>query len=94
MAQEFIANINGKRWKIRTAVSNLAVRGDCDAPDVKNKQIRVAASIADDEQFCEILTHEILHAADWHRSEEWITSTSKSIANILKKCNFRRVCDD
>lgn len=65
-------------------------RGDCDGPHIKNKQIRINKNLRDI-ALLDTLIHEMLHAADWQRDEEWIEETAEDIARILTKLGYRKV---
>lgn len=64
-------------------------RGDCDPPHVKGKKIRIRKGL-NEEETLEVLVHEALHAADWHRDEEWVTIVAQDISKILWKLGYRR----
>ena len=36
----------------------------------------------------EIIVHEILHAADWSKDEEWVEETGRDIANALHALGY------
>jgi hypothetical protein len=78
--------IMGKRWWLRFCALALN-RGECDPPDKLGKEIRVLKRLKGEERL-EVLIHEQLHAADWHKSEEWIEQVSKDIARNLTKLGY------
>jgi len=62
--------------------------GSCDAPDVKGKSICIKKSLRGERRL-EILIHEMLHAADWHRSEEFVSTVSQDIARTLTRLGYK-----
>lgn len=78
--------ILGKRWHLRFCRLQTN-RGDCDPPEQQGKQIRVDERLRGQERL-EVLIHEILHAADWHKSEEWIEEVSRDLARNLTKLGY------
>ena len=84
--------ILGKWWQLRFVPTLGSIdqpnRGDCNAPDVRGKSIRVLSSLTGEERL-EVLIHEMLHAADWHRSEEWVDQTAKDLARALTRLGYK-----
>ena len=68
------------------------VRGDCDDPSARNKQIRIANNLPPIEQL-EVVIHECLHASDWFKDEEWIEEVAVDIARLLWKLGWRLAKD-
>ena len=80
-----------KRIKRRTGTVRLpheeaedVVRGDCDDPESKRKQIRVADNLPMQEEM-EVVIHECLHACDWWKDEVWIGLVAEDVAHVLVK---------
>lgn len=70
------------------------VRGDCDPPNKKGKTIRIAKNLPPREEL-EVIIHECLHAADWHKDEEtWITPVADDIARVIWKAGWRKMPAD
>lgn len=66
-------------------VNNLGKKsGDCDAPHLPKPKIRLLSSLKG-KYFLERLLHELLHAVDWSKDEEWIEQASGDIAAICFK---------
>jgi len=84
-----LVEINGRRYDLRF-VPRLKNYGDCDPPNVKNKQIRVRQSLRGRLRLDTII-HELLHAALWEVREEWVDQTATDIARILDKLGYRNV---
>lgn len=85
----------GKRWKLhflplgRFGHESEVVLGMCDPPNKPHKEIRVDSRLKDQE-LLEVLLHEMLHAVDWHQSEEIIASQAHDIAKVLWKLGYRQ----
>lgn len=63
-------------------------RGECDPPTKKGKAIRILDDLKGQERL-EILVHEFMHAADWHKDEEWVGKFGKDMARYLWKLGYR-----
>ena len=68
---------------------NPQVRGECEPPESKRKEIRVRSTLRGEERL-EVVLHECLHAADWHKDEEWVERLAVDLAKILWKLGYRR----
>ena len=85
--------ILGKRWELKiTSHLSRDCRGECEPPDSPRKEIRIRKSLKGRE-FLEITLHEILHAADWSKDEEWIEQVADDISKVLWKLGYRRNLD-
>ena len=84
----------GKCWNLRFVRGLLrrSLRGECDPPEVKGKEIRIEESLQG-EELLEVLIHEMLHAANWHASEEWVETTSRDLARALTRLGYRRAIE-
>lgn len=78
--------ILGRDYSIRF-VSRLKNRGDCSSPTHPNRTIRVLANLRGEERL-EVLIHEMLHAAGWHISEEFVTQFAKDAARALTQLGY------
>lgn len=83
--------IRGKRWTL-LFVKDLPNndRGQCHGPHIKNKKIRIRERLRP-KTTLEILIHEMLHAADWDKDEEWITEVAEDIARVLWRLGYRKL---
>ena len=82
--------ILGKIWQLRFVPTlGDGKGGDCDPPSAKSKTIRVLSNLKGEKRL-EIIIHEMLHAADWHRSEEWVSETASDIARALTRLGYRK----
>lgn len=84
--------ILGKFWTLRFVPTLGTVehplRGDCASPSTKNKSIRVLSGLRGEERL-EVLIHEMLHAADWYRDEEWVGEVASDIARAVTKLGYK-----
>ncbi len=81
-------NVLGKRWRLRF-VPNLGTnRGDCDPPNQRAKEIRVAAGLRGEERL-EVLIHELVHAAGWHIDEGFVERFAADAARVLWRLGYR-----
>lgn len=88
--------ILGKRWQLLlVSASELEHNGrrdcdgKCDSPDTPGKAIRAYRGLSD-ERLLTVVIHEMLHAADWTKTEEWVEEVSEDIARAIKKLGYRR----
>ena len=59
---------------------------------VKNKEIRIKKNLSEREEL-EVTVHELLHAVEWSKDEEWVEQSGVEIAEALWKLGWRRVAD-
>ena len=82
----------GKRWRIERPRSithdGEPQHGDCDPPDTPNKAIRVVSYVRDRVEL-ETFLHEMLHACDWPKSEEWVEDTAHDLSAALWRLGYR-----
>ena len=68
-------------------------KGECDAPTVKNKEIRIKKDLPEPEQL-EVTVHELLHAVFWQGDEECVERSGVEISAALWKLGWRRVGEE
>lgn len=87
--------ILGKRWNLQFCArlpkdeTGKELDGDCDPPTAKHRKIRVHKSLAGKE-LLETLIHECTHAADTHKTEEWVSDFSRDLTAVLWKLGYHR----
>jgi hypothetical protein len=87
-----IVQILGRRYKMQfvNKIDDNGTRGFCDKPTAKNKKIVIEKGMPPQEEL-EVTIHELLHAADWHKDEEWVEEVGKDIARILYRLGYRKI---
>lgn len=63
--------------------------GLCDAPWRKRKKITIKDNLSERREL-EALIHEMLHACDFSKSEEWVQQAGKDISTVLWKLGWRK----
>jgi hypothetical protein len=90
--------ILGKWWTLRFVPASELPKGKdgardcdglCDKPTDKGKRILVYDKLSEEETL-ETVVHEVLHAADWWKDEEWIEHAANDLARILWRLGYRR----
>jgi hypothetical protein len=80
--------ILGRRWNLRFCRLKDDY-GQCDHPDKPSKEIRINDS-ADGCVLLESLLHEMLHAANWHLDESFVTDCAMDMGRILWRLGYRK----
>lgn len=81
--------ILGKVWNLRFTHLRGDYDGECDPPDRRDKEIRIHSKLSEQDEL-ETLIHEIWHAADWHKKEDYIEEVARDMARILIRLGWRR----
>ena len=81
--------ILGKYYNLKFVPNLGSCDGSCDHPEEPRKTIRIQSGL-DEKVLCETIIHEILHGADWHKSEEWVEELALDITNTLYKLGYKR----
>jgi len=83
----------GKRWRIERPRSitrdGEPQHGECDPPTTPGKAIRIVSYVKDRVEL-ETYLHEMLHAATWDMSEEWVEETAHDLSVALWRLGYRR----
>lgn len=88
----------GKRYRMvlgplgRHKVNGEQIWGACSGPDDKGKCIWVDSRLKGEHEL-EILLHEMMHACDWQKDEEFIAKQARDIARALTRLGFRKLAD-
>ena len=80
--------IGNKYWKLIFVELDEETGGECDSPDTNGKEIRIATDLKDQDKL-EVIIHELLHAADWSKDEEWVEVIADDIARTLWKLGWK-----
>ena len=86
--------LGGRRWRLRSARNLKAYNGEpaiglCDDPSQIGKQIKIEASLGDQE-LLEVLIHEMLHAQYWQLEEFAVDRAGREMATVLWRLGYRR----
>jgi len=81
--------IGGKYWNLVFTELDEETGGECDSPDTNGKEIRIATDIKNQDEL-EVIIHELLHAADWSKDEEWVEVIADDIARTLWKLGWKK----
>lgn len=71
-----------KRWLMKFTKLHGA-DGWCLNPSKPGKKILVSSRKRSRQHVLEDVLHELLHAADWTKDEEWVTDVARDFARIL-----------
>lgn len=83
--------ILGKRWRLRwvTRREMPASYGECDHPSMPGKEIRIRKGQSPFDELDTII-HELMHAADDSKHEDWVAQVATDVARVLHKLGYRR----
>ena len=88
-----LVKLMGRMWRLKFVSNLVDCWGSCDDPAKTGRTIRISRE-AKGRKELEILIHEMQHACNWiQSSEEFITQSSKDIANVLWRLGYRRIKD-
>jgi len=83
--------MRGKRWRILWERTGKVPSGECQAPHVSNKAIRLDPRLLKrDAALLETVLHELLHAASWDLDEEVVHEYAEVTAKTLLRLGYRR----
>lgn len=81
--------VGNKYWNLVFIELDETTGGECDSPDTKGKEIRISTDLQREEEL-EIIIHELLHASDWSKDEEWVEEIAQDISNVLMKLGWKK----
>ena len=81
--------VGNKYWNLVFIELDENTGGECDSPDTKGKEIRISTDLQREEEL-EIIIHELLHASDWSKDEEWVEEIAQDISNVLMKLGWKK----
>jgi len=81
--------VNGKRWRLMYSghIGN-DKDGYCTPPDEPGRTIAIRSTL-DGVRRLEVELHEMLHAADWSKDEEWVRTVAHDLAKVLWRLGYR-----
>lgn len=90
-AAEMRIMVLGKWWNLKF-VPTLGTPGnpkwgDCDHPTTRKKEIRILSRLRGRDKLDAII-HEMLHAADCHKTEDWVDTVATDIARELTRLGY------
>ncbi len=80
----------GKRWRIRFV--SMKDYGECDPPSKTGKEIRIRKGLKG-EILLDTILHELAHAADQSKDEEWVNEMASDMARALWRLGYRRTTE-
>ena len=66
------------------------IDGSCDYPRGGKPSIRITTELGGIEEL-EAMLHEMKHAGDWGKTEEFVTRQAHEEARLLYRCGWRKV---
>jgi len=81
--------VGNKYWNLVFIELDKNTGGECDSPDTKGKEIRISTDLQREEEL-EVVIHELLHASDWYKDEEWVEEIAQDISNILMRLGWKK----
>ena len=81
--------VGNKYWNLVFIELDENTGGECDSPDTKGKEIRISTDLQREEEL-EIVIHELLHASDWSKDEEWVEEIAQDICNVLMRLGWKK----
>lgn len=82
--KQILAKLLGDDWTIR--FSRLRGNGHC----YKRRKLLLVHKYLKPKKELDILLHEMLHATDWYKDEEWVQEVATDIAEVLWRLGYRR----
>ena len=81
----FRIKLLGKYYTI-AAIRSRKYDGMCDPPDAKNKVILISERCFNSRvALLDVSIHELLHAADWSRDEQWVEQVASDMARAINR---------
>lgn len=84
--------IFGKNWIFRRCLQSELPNGvsaQTDAPTTPNKEMMISHKLKGQDEL-RVIIHELLHAADWYKDEEWVHQVSVDVARILTQLGYKK----
>ena len=79
----------GRYWTLRFAYLRGETDGRCTSPFEPHKEIVIRRSLKGQAEL-ETLLHELWHASDWSKDEEWVGLVAEDTARLLYRLGWRR----
>ena len=81
--------VGNKYWNLVFIELDENTGGECDSPDTKGNEIRISTDLQREEEL-EVGIHELLHASDWSKDEEWVEEIAQDISNVLMRLGWKK----
>ena len=81
--------VGNKYWNLVFIELDENTGGECDSPDTKGIEIRISTDLQREEEL-EVVIHELLHASDWSKDEEWVEEIAQDISNVLMRLGWKK----
>ena len=81
--------VGNKYWNLVFIELDENTGGECDSPDTKGKEISISTDLQREEEL-EVVIHELLHASDWSKDEEWVEEIAQDISNVLMRLGWKK----
>lgn len=85
--------ILGKRWRLKLSRLRGDKHGYCDPPNKRSKTITLDTTPRRKWRVVEDIIHEVMHAGDWYKDEEWVAEFCRDLAHILESCDESGLID-
>ena len=84
-----VVTLRGRKWKVVFTRLPRGTDGECDDPRERGKEIRISTRLSEQDAL-ETIVHEVLHAADFDKKEEWADDVGRNLARLLWRLGYRR----
>ena len=81
--------ILGKMWNFVREKTPQNQDGFAEDPKTPNKRIVIRPRLSGEREL-DVIIHELLHAADWHKDEGWVSQVGSDIARVLWRLGYRK----
>lgn len=81
--------ILNRRWRLVRRHTGPVADGHCDPPTAPHKTISVHSGLRGEREL-EVLIHEMMHAADWSKDEDWVRDLAQDLAGVLWRLGYRK----
>lgn len=89
-----LVRVRKKLWRLLFSriPASAECYGDCDAPNVPGKTIRIDSRLQGEKRL-EVIIHEVVHCGHWDLAEEAVEEFSRDLARILTRLGYHEKGD-
>jgi hypothetical protein len=87
MTKTLTVKLLGVEWTVK--FTRLRGQNDGYCYDPENRRILIHNKLTPKREL-EVVIHEALHAADWHKDESWVKVVAKELSQMLWRLGYRR----